>query len=231
MQCYKSPYKVDCVITTKERKIFDFLQSNSTESAGAMIFNQKGKLSKFNVFLGGTLNKTWGHNHIVMWHTHPSKNNRKFSPPSHTDLRNFIIGIYNNISGVQRKILYSSAGLVFSDEGCWIFRCNDNLIKIIEKYRNKNNKSMKLFLDKLTKKIVEYSIGFAQLKYHRGKDAKKLSYSQYIDNMNKIGFKIKLVRRKKPIKICNVYQCIETATSKTKIYNIPADIELNMTAI
>ena len=80
MQCYDKPFRVICKITSKQRYIFEYLQANfKHESAGAVIFDKKGNLLKFNVFMGGTTSSTWGHGHIVFWHTHPTKPTRLLS--------------------------------------------------------------------------------------------------------------------------------------------------------
>lgn len=225
MQCYTDFFNINAIITKKERIIFEKLQSLSKfETAGAMVFDKLGNLLKFNVFLGGNRNNTWGHQHIIVWHTHPTKNDRIYSPPSYIDLSELV----RTTISINNKII-PNIGVIFEKRGCWIYRINRNLQKIIKhvfKSKNKINTLQKIykFIKIHTRKN---NIALAKPK----KNTSQIDINTYIRLMNNIGFNIKFVPKSKKIILKNIYQCIEKSNSKTKIYSIPPNIELDLLKI
>jgi len=93
LKCHNnSGHVMNVILKPNELNIFYNLQSLSKhEVAGALIFNKYGRLQKYNAFLGGNDYATWGHGHIIGYHTHPYKEYiRQYAPPSFIDYRNKI---------------------------------------------------------------------------------------------------------------------------------------------
>ena len=260
MQCYDKPYKVICKITSQQRYIFEYLQANfKNESAGALIFDKKGNLLKFNVFMGGTTSSTWGHGHIVFWHTHPTKETRSYSPPSFIDIKSMINGLFNNKLDLPESILYSIVGLVFAPEGCWVYRPNRFLIAAVKRIKKLDNdnkiKQKKKLINEIVGKSRKLSIHLIQPKNYKDlKKYKKISTSKYCKEMGQlskvtqfggkrknrgggkknncgesIGFCMKLYPPGIDIKLPGVYQCLESTTSPSRLYTIPPNVELRLT--
>lgn len=192
MQCYDKPYKVVCKITSQQRYIFEYLQANfKHESAGACIFDKKGNLLKFNVFMGGTTSSTWGHGHIVFWHTHPTKSTRLYSPPSFIDIRSMTNSFFNNKLNLTDNILYSVVGLVFAPEGCWVYRPNRFLIAAIKRIKklSKNDqlKEKKKLVNKIAERTRILSIHLIQPQNYKNlKKYKKINVNEYCRKMGQL---------------------------------------------
>jgi len=231
MDCYTKFFKVDGILTLEDRKIFENLQKRKHESAGSLIFNKYGDLIKFNTFLGGYDIKTWGHGHIVNYHTHPNKYKAIQHPPSYIDFKTELWNSYR----YYKKFKIQTIGLVFDKKGCWIYRPNKVLLK--ELLRTKNKKKL-LSVVKNNSRIL--NIQFAQpqhiIKINKTKFP-KISTKQYVKSLNSLltpgfntglGFTIKFIPKNRKLIIPEIHQCIEKIKSSTRVYNIPPVVELSL---
>lgn len=235
MKCNGRPYLVDGCIRPKESKIFFNLQAlNSHECAGALTFDKYGNLNKFNIFLGGDSTHTWGHHHIINFHTHPTKIFVKYySPPSYLDYTNKLLAfakIYKNLS-------FIGCSLVFDKMGCWIFRPTKKLLKEFLKQKRERGGGREKILKILRFNTRILNIQFSQptyiIKCNKGKFP-KINMKKYIYQMKHImtpghksylGYEITFYPKNKKIIIKDIHQCIEDTKSKTRIYNIPPNVE------
>jgi len=240
MKCHGSIYKVNAQLTPKESKIFHDLQKLSIhECAGAITFDKYGKLNKFNVFLGGNDSQTWGHGHIVGFHTHPTKAIvKKYSPPSYKDYVNSLrrgMRIFNEGRSMKKNII--GVGLVFDKMGCWIFRPTLQLLHAAQKAKSQNIYEFKTLLKVLHNNTRIINIQFSQPKHiitHNKNKFPKITIKKYTNLMKHIltpgkssnlGYSIQFIPIGKKIIIKDVYQCLESLKSATKLYNIPPQIE------
>jgi len=231
MNCHTKFFKVDGVLTIDDRKIFENLQKRKHESAGSIVFNKYGDVVKFNVFMGGYDVSTWGHGHIVNYHTHPNKYKARCHPPSYVDYKT---GLWTSFQ-YYTKFKISTVGLVFDNKGCWIYRPNIKLLKELLKKKNQK-KITKIVINNTRILNIQFSQPEHIIKINKGKFP-RISKSKYIKLMNSlltpgknsgIGFEIKFVSKNKKIKIRDIKQCVEKFTSPTRVYNIPPKIELSL---
>lgn len=238
MKCYNnSTYKIDVILTPKELDIFYNLQSlTNHEIAGALIFNKYGRLQKYNVFLGGNDYMTWGHGHIIGYHTHPYKYYiPSYAPPSYIDYKNkikptiFTFKHYNT----------DTVGIVFDTKGTWTYRLTPELIKeLINKPQN-INKIIKIV--RHNTRILNICLSQPKhiINYKKNKNKfPKITLNKYLKIMKHIitpknknsnlGFIITFTPKNKTVKIPNILQCIEELNSKTRIYNIPPKKEIKL---
>ena len=239
LQCYDKLTPINAILTKDELNIFYNLQSLSChEVAGALIFNKYGKLQKYNAFFGGNDHMTWGHGHIIGYHTHPYKNYvRRYAPPSYIDYKNKI----KSTMFIYDKYKTDTVGIVFDSYGTWTFRLTPQLIQELCKIKNKSKINHIIKIIKNNTRIL--NIQLSQPKYiidYKPNKNKfpKITLKQYINKMKyilnpkksnkKLGFIITFTPKGKKVIIPNVKQCTETLKSLSKIYNIPPNIELKL---
>lgn len=239
LQCYDDFKTIDVTLTRNELNIFYNLQAlSSHEVAGALVFNKYGRLQKYNAFLGGNDHITWGHGHIIGYHTHPVKSYiRNYAPPSYID---YVNKIQPTIS-VYKKYKVNPVGIVFDSKGTWTFRLTPQLIKKLLKIKNKQKiKCVKKIIKNNTRILniqlsqPQYIVKFKTNKGHFPKIGlhKYLHKMKYILNPNKpksnLGFIVTFTPKGRKVIIPNVKQCTETLKSLSRIYNIPPKTELKL---
>jgi len=238
MKCHNKPKKINCIITPQESKIFYDLQKlNGHEYSGALVFNKYGYLNKFNIFAGGDSVSTWGHHHIINFHTHPTRKEiKKYSPPSYIDYANKLAAL----AYFYKQYSLRGSSIVFDNNGCWVFTPTKKLIK---EFINASSKRKKKIL-----KILRFNTRILNLQLSQASHIIKcnknsfppISLRQYINRIlhimtpgikSNLGYKINYYPKNKKIIIYNVHQCIEKPTSKYKVYNIPPKIERKFLSI
>lgn len=240
IKCYDQFKTIDVLLTKKELNIFYNLQSLSAhEVSGALIFNKYGRLQKYNVFLGGNDHMTWGHGHIIGYHTHPTKPYvNKYAPPSYIDYVNKIKPtIY-----IHKHYNTDSVGIVFDNNGTWTFRLTPQFIKLLKNIKDKKsvlNHILKIIKNNTRILNIRLSQPKHIINYKPNKNNfKKINLKQYIKCMKHIltpnkpktnfGFIITYTPKNNRLIIPNVKQCTEKFSSKTKVYNIPPQKELKL---
>jgi hypothetical protein len=241
MTCETDLGKIDCFIDTTEAKYFyDSIEDNKGERAGAIVFNNKGKMIMFNMYLGGKIEETVLHNHFLSYHTHTRLlGSKKYSAPSCMDYITII---------VQHCFGGNDAHLIFEREGCWVIRFDKNVIKRIkEKIKKFINKNSKTFNEQdlinfmksedgevlRTIKILtnEYKIRLDQPPEILNKKKENIliytpiGLQQYIELVrDNIGANVTFFNKKEIIMIPQLQQCIESRTSLAKICDIDPKI-------
>jgi hypothetical protein len=242
IKCYpnnNSKQKINIKLTPKELDIFYKLQSLSIhEVAGALIFNKYGRLQKYNTFLGGNDHMTWGHGHIVGYHTHPYKKFIKlYAPPSYIDYKNRIKPTMFTVKHYDSD----TVGIVFDCKGTWTFRLTPTLIDELSKIKNKKKINKIITIVGHNTRILNIRLSqpkhIINYKSNKGKFT-KISLKQYIKFMKHIltpnntksnlGFIVTFTPKGKEVKIPNVFQCLEKSNSKSRVYNITPKVELKL---
>jgi hypothetical protein len=232
IDCYNKFYKVNAIITPDDRKLFELLQKNKHESAGSIIFNKYGFITKINIFKGGCDIHTWSHGHIINYHTHPNKYKSLCNPPSYVDYKTELL-----ISAKYFKHFnILTTGLIFDKSGCWIFTPTKKLVKEFLSNNNNKKKIIKIILNNV--RILNIQLSQPSHIINKNKNIfPKISKQLYIKKIKSIitpninsnmGFNVRFIPKGKTIKIPNIYQCIENINSFTRLYNIPPNVELKL---
>lgn len=239
LQCYDDLNSIDVILNRNELNIFYNLQSLSGhEVAGALVFNKYGRLQKYNAFLGGNDHMTWGHGHIIGYHTHPTKKFiRRYAPPSYIDYTNKI----KPTLMVYKKYQTEPIGLVFDNKGTWTFRLTPQFVKELIKIKNEDKIKRILKIIKNNTRILNIQLSQPThiIRHPKNKgNFPKISLNEYLHKMtyilspnkpkSRLGFNVTFTPKGRKVIIPNVKQCIEKLESLTRIYNIPPKTELEL---
>jgi hypothetical protein len=109
------------------------LQQVKHEVGGVLLFNVNGVVDGFVLTSAGTTGSTYTPEGKIRFHTHPTENDRYFSPPSSTDL----------LSSLKADVLVN---LIFEDKGIWLYKPTNKLIKLYTNHVKKNKNLIEKYL-------------------------------------------------------------------------------------